>query len=638
MGEAYNPLQHHGSGEPAGHGGRSNASMEQKAFGRYRVTGELGRGAMGTVYRAVDPLIEREVAIKTLLPNLPPEVMAEVRERFLREAKSAGRMNHPNVVTIFDVGEQDGMAWMAMEILRGRSLQQILREEPRLPFERIADLVAQVADALDYAQQFQIVHRDVKPANVMVNDGWHAKLVDFGVAYVPSSTMTQTGTALGSPRYMSPEQVLGLPVDPRSDIFSLGVVLYEMLTHRTPFERPSDTTVFALMNRIAGEAHQPVRSLDANIPAAFDVILARSLAKKAEERYARAGDMARELRGFKTLATAPAAPRPAPVGDATVVMPRTASPMPPSPAGYEKTVVMPGSAASVNREKEEKDRSKLLSDMDSFAKDFEAQEQAAIAAEHEAQRQKQEALQKWGETEAKKRAEFEMKLTGVVPDDASKSVRRSAALDMLRKKAAEQGPREDPAKKKLEQDLALDKSVRAAFQYLAEFGKELNEVQPVAGSPYDFIYLGKIEGVMLSDAFVDMRLQRIEGRDVCDHVIFRFRVRPQAPAKAVLIGPDIARLQQYLQAMRVPFDLQPVAKNDFGQVTRAAFTVSASLPCEAILRADYAAGKVVCELTNVRRAGRLACRFDAKVLDDVTDDFARYVLGADADFEKLFNR
>src|SRR5450756_78905 len=133
--------------------------MIHTTLGRYRILGELGRGAMGTVYRAHDPLIEREVAIKTLHPNLPEEVIAEVRPRFLREAKSAGQLNHPNIVTIFDVGEQDGVAYMAMELLEGRSLQQILAESARLPFQTIADLVAQIADALDRAQQLGIVHR-----------------------------------------------------------------------------------------------------------------------------------------------------------------------------------------------------------------------------------------------------------------------------------------------------------------------------------------------------------------------------------------------------------------------------------------------------------------------------------------------
>jgi len=613
--------------------------MDPKTFGRYRVLSELGRGAMGTVYRAVDPLIEREVAIKTLLPNLPEEVMVEVRERFLREARSAGRMNHPNVVTIFDVGEQDGVAWMAMEILQGRSLQQVLREDPRLPFDRIADLVAQVAEALDYAQEFGIVHRDVKPANVMVNQAWRAKLVDFGVAFVPSSTMTQTGTALGSPRYMSPEQVLGLPVDPRSDIFSLGILLYEMLTNRTPFERPSDTTVFALMNRIAGEPHPPVRQIDPTIPAGFDGILDRALAKKCEERYTRAGQMAADLRNYKSLTAAPASPPPrAALGEETVVMPHAAARAPSAPSqAYEKTIAIPSTRAPVSA-KQEQERSKLLADLDDFAKSFEVQETAALQAEQEEQRRKKEAVDQWGATEAKKRAEFERKQDGLPPlaDDASPSLRRSAALDMLRKKAAEMPPRENTAKIKADQDVALDRSMRAAFQYLAEFVKELNEVRPAAGSPYDFIYLGKIPALSVGDAFVDIRLRKIDGKDFCDHLLFRYRVTPQAPAKAMLLGADITRLQQYLQSMRVVFELKEEAKNDFGQLSRATFSVSGSLPCEAIIRADYDNNKVIAELTNVRRPGRMSCRFDAKTLDEVTDDFARYVLGADDDFAKLF--
>lgn len=605
--------------------------MEQKTFGRYRVLAELGRGAMGTVYRAVDPLIEREVAIKTLLPNLPEEVMAEVRERFLREAKSAGRMNHPHVVTIFDVGEQDGVAYMAMEILQGRSLQQILREEGRLPFERIAELVAQIAEALDYAQEFKIVHRDVKPANIMVNPAWRAKLVDFGVAYVPSSTMTQTGTALGSPRYMSPEQVLGLPIDPRSDIFSLGVVLYEMLTRKTPFERPSDTTVFALMNRIAGEPHQPACEVDPSVPKGFETILDRALAKKAEQRYSRAAEMANDLRDFKNVV---AGARPEPVGEKTMVVQRPDAPA--TDTSYEKTVAV-ATAPRVDTVKGEKDRSKLLADLDDFAKNFEEQEKAALLAEQEERRKKQAELDKWSATEARKRAEFDRNADATATD-SSPSMRRSAALDMLRKQSAALPPREDKAKKKAELDAALDTSLRGAFQYLAEYVKELNEVTPAAGKPYDFIYLGKIPEVTVGDAFVDIRLRKIEGKDVCDHIIFRFRVTPVQPVKATIIGPDIERLGQYLKAMRVIFEMKEDAKDDFGKVKRATFTVTGSLPCEATIRGDYDNALVLAELTNVRRAGRMQAKFDAKTLDDVADDFARYVLGADDDFARLFTR
>src|SRR5919197_4506746 len=271
--------------------------QQYEKLGRYRILGELGRGAMGAVFRAVDPLIEREVAIKTLLPDIPAELVDEVRERFLREARSAGRLNHPNIVTIFDVGEDAGVAYIAMELLEGRSLQQMMRSQPRMPHAAVADIAAQVADALDHAQQYRIVHRDIKPANVMVAASGRCKLTDFGIAYVPTSSMTQTGTALGSPKYMSPEQVAGITVDGRADLFSLGVVLYEMLTGRNPFVRDGDTTPLPVMHRISVEPHRPMRELDPALPPAFDRIIGRALAKKPQERYARAAEMMRSKAG-----------------------------------------------------------------------------------------------------------------------------------------------------------------------------------------------------------------------------------------------------------------------------------------------------------------------------------------------------
>src|SRR3954464_9669507 len=354
----------------------------EKTFGRYKVVGELGRGAMGAVYSAVDPLIERDVAIKTLLPNVPEEAMDEVRERFIREARSAGRLNHPNIVTIFDVGEQNGVAYIAMELLEGRSLQQLLKDGSKFPHHVAAELTAQVADGLDLAQQYKIVHRDVKPANIMVNGAGRAKLTDFGVARVDSSSMTQTGAALGSPKYMSPEQVLGLAVDPRSDIFSLGVVLYEMLARRTPFERPTDTTVFSLMNRIAGEPHPALRSLDPKIPEGFERIVNRALAKKPEQRYARGGEMAAELRAMRTGAASPA-----------------------SGAGaYEKTMVMGAGAKGAAQDPAL--ATQLITDLERFATDFEHEEQARIRAEDEARRRKEEELRRWGEEQERRREAF----------------------------------------------------------------------------------------------------------------------------------------------------------------------------------------------------------------------------------------
>jgi serine/threonine protein kinase len=592
--------------------------VDQKTLGRYKILGELGRGAMGAVYRALDPVIDREVAIKTLLPNLPADVMQEVRERFIREARSAGRLNHPNIVTIFDVGEHDGLAYIAMELLEGHSLQQILRHPQRLAFSTTANLIAQVADALDVAQRYKIVHRDVKPANVMVDSTGRAKLTDFGVAYVPSSTMTQTGTALGSPRYMSPEQVLGLPIDPRSDIFSLGVVLYEMLARRTPFEQPQDTTVFALMNRIAATPHPRLRSIDPSIPEAFEHIIDRALAKKPEERYQRAGEMAKDLREFRSLQ--PDASRPA------------------SPADHEKTVAL-SNLPRTRPPEDDKVRTQLITDLDKFVEQYDREEQERIAQEEAERLRKEEEIRRWAEAEAKKRDEFERTQAqpAAVASETS-TIIKGRALDLLRKQAAAQPPRENPAAARAKAIGELDQAMREAFQYLAELVREVNAVSHTTTQPYEFIYIGKLPLVTLGEAFVDARPRNIDGKSVSDHIFMRYRITPTQPARANLLGDDIDRCEQYLKIMKVKFTQRVLAKNDFGKVTRAEVTVTGSLPCELNVRADYDANMVALELTNVRRLGRVQHRLTRQQFSDAVDDLARYILGVDDDFERVAQR
>ena len=267
-------------------------------LGRYRVEAELGRGAMGRVYLAHDPFLDRKVAIKTLKPDLGDEIVLEMKARFLREAKSAGRLNHPNIVTLYDVDVAGDVAFIAMEYLEGRSLRQLMDEGAALPYDRIADIIAQIAEALDYAGRFGIVHRDVKPANIIVSPRGLAKLTDFGLAYVPSSQMTQRGNILGSPKYLSPEQVQEQPMDGRADLFSLGVVLYELLARRTPFEAP-ESTLFDLMERIVNQPAAPLAGNDPSLPPAFDAILSRALAKDPAERFQRGREFAEALRALR---------------------------------------------------------------------------------------------------------------------------------------------------------------------------------------------------------------------------------------------------------------------------------------------------------------------------------------------------
>jgi hypothetical protein len=468
-----------------------------------------------------------------------------------------------------------------------------------------------VADALDAAYQFKIVHRDVKPANIMVAPNGRAKLTDFGVARVDSSSMTQTGAALGSPKYMSPEQVLGLPVDPRSDIFSLGVVLYEMLAQRTPFERPTDTTVFSLMNRIAGEPHPSLRSADPQIPEGFERIVNRALAKKPEQRYTRAGEMAAELRSLR--GGAPAA------GAAAAA------------AAYEKTMVVnPGKAAPQDPAL----ATQLITDLEKFATDFEREEQARIRADEEARRRKEEELRKWGEEQERRREAFH-KTEAAAGADSTGGLRRGA-LDFLKKQASTtQSLREDTAAARQKAMASLDAAMRAALQYLAEVVKEMNALTPTSALPYHFLYLGKLPAVHLGDGFVDMRPIHLPGKDICERVTMRYRVVPAAPVRVSLVGEDIKRCIEYLKSVKVEYKAQAEGRNEMGKVTKAAFLVNSALPCEILIRGDYEAPSVVIELNNVRRPGRVQCRLAVEQLEHATDDLARYVLGVDDDFEKL---
>jgi len=263
-------------------------------LGRYKVISEIGQGAMGTVYKAVDPIIDRTVAIKTINLNLSRQELEEYEARFQQEIKAAGRLNHPNIVTIYDVGKTDQVAYMAMEFLEGKELKDIITSGKLLPPDQMVDIISQVADGLWFAHQQNIVHRDVKPSNIMVMRGGIAKITDFGIARLPNSAVkTMTGLILGSPRYMSPEQVIGKTIDARSDIFSLGVVLYEAMTGVAPFDGDN---VNAIMYATVNTTPVPPSHHNRNIPAMLDLIVAKAMAKTLDDRYQSVKELGDDLR------------------------------------------------------------------------------------------------------------------------------------------------------------------------------------------------------------------------------------------------------------------------------------------------------------------------------------------------------
>jgi len=266
-------------------------------IGKYRVLSEIGRGAMGVVYKAVDPIIGRTVAIKTIRFDVLTNAAQreEAQKRFLREAQSAGSLTHPNIVTIYDVGEAEGLSYIAMEYIEGRSLESLLASGMRWDAAAAAVFVVQVAEALETAHRKGIVHRDIKPGNILVDAEGRPHLVDFGIARITSSAMTQTSMVMGTPFYMAPEQIAGRKIDQRADIFALGAVFYEMLTLEKPFGGDTLTTV---IYKIMHEAPVPVRSIRGELPARLEAVVDKALAKDPDRRYPSCGEFVRDLRPF----------------------------------------------------------------------------------------------------------------------------------------------------------------------------------------------------------------------------------------------------------------------------------------------------------------------------------------------------
>jgi len=268
--------------------------MEEQKLGRFELVAEIGRGAMGIVYKAKDPMLERTVAIKTINMGMDTDGAEMYEKRFYQEARAAGGLNHPNIVTIYDIGKTENVCYMAMEYIEGPELRTLLLPGRPLPIARALSVAAQVAEGLAYAHERGVVHRDIKPANIMVPESGPVKITDFGIARMRSSNVqTQTGMMMGSPKYMSPEQVIGKRADHRSDVFSLGVILYEMLTGAAPFTGES---VNAVMYQIVNFVPPAPSAINPAAPAALDLIVGRMIAKALDERFQSAAEIARGLR------------------------------------------------------------------------------------------------------------------------------------------------------------------------------------------------------------------------------------------------------------------------------------------------------------------------------------------------------
>jgi predicted Ser/Thr protein kinase len=290
-------------------------------LGKYEIRGTLGRGAMGTVYDGWDPLIARRVAIKTVaLPESPDPETAEEIARFKREAQAAGRLTHPNIVAVYDYGETESLAYIVMEFVEGPSLKELLDRHERFALPDLQRVMEDLLAGLQFSHERGVVHRDIKPANIMLTRDGRAKIADFGIARIEASSMTQAGTMLGTPAYMSPEQFMAQVVDARSDVYSAGVVLYQLLTG----ERPFDGGLTAIMHKVLNTEPPPPSQLSVTAPAALDPVVRRAMAKRPEDRYPSAAAFAEAIRA--------ALAQPQPAADAEATLVGSAAPARPAPA------------------------------------------------------------------------------------------------------------------------------------------------------------------------------------------------------------------------------------------------------------------------------------------------------------------
>jgi len=309
---------------------------DMSTIGKYEIRRELGRGAMGIVYEGYDPMIKRIVALKTIRADqLAGENAESVIARFRREAQAAGRLNHPNIVSIYDIGEEGGTWYIAMEFVQGRELKSYFEANERFSPPDIVRIMTQMLDALGYSHKLGVIHRDIKPANVILLDGGGVKVADFGIAHIESSNMTQAGTVMGTPSYMSPEQIMGLPIDGRSDLFSAGVILYQFLTG----ERPFSGSATATMHKVLEEDPLPPSRFNVQVPGAMDAVVRKALAKRPDERYQNADEFAAALR-------AAAEKQPAPAADATALAAPEATLLAPKDATRTQRIAPAGAPSS----------------------------------------------------------------------------------------------------------------------------------------------------------------------------------------------------------------------------------------------------------------------------------------------------
>jgi serine/threonine-protein kinase len=597
-------------------------------IGRYELVAELGRGAMGAVYRALDPLIQREVAVKTIRMHLAPREEADFRARFMREAKAAGRLNHPSIVTIYDAGEWHGVAYIVMAYLPGASLREIAVPGRPMPLDACLSIARQVAEGLACAHAAQVIHRDIKPANIMVGPDQRACITDFGIARVEGVSRTQTGIILGSPKYMSPEQIQGLPLDPRTDLYSLGATLYEIATGRPPFGAPG-MSIMDLMQQVVGDAPPPPRSLSPDLPADVEEVILRALAKDRAHRHADASALAADLARLAARAGIArpsrsekvAAPRRLVAADAAETTLATATP--------EGSASLGGSDAGLGQDAFHR---QLLDDIDAFSRlDVPSILPAETAPGTPSYLADASFPQLSGELLAA------LDGTGPSAQSATRAAESAPAIahesTLLRALASRaamvESLRTDPTEeaRKLAALRRRDERARGVAAYLRDFCRHMNTLQPPLGRVYPLMSIGQIQGLHWAQGDAGHHAREIDDEPLTTTVWMECRLKGEGSLVAEREGDGIETLRRQLREFELPFVTEEI-RGRKGWVQRMRYRIAFDVAVRVAIQLEEDPDSAVLQTQNLDRLSQARYTVAAEHLDTaLCDELARTILG-----------
>lgn len=561
-------------------------------LGKYEIRRELGRGAMGIVYEGFDPYIERIVALKTVLKSVIDSSEAEEAfGRFRREAQAAGRLTHPNIVSVYEYGEDNDMAFIAMEFVTGKELKWYFDRGERFQLKDSLHIMSQLLEALDYSHSHSVVHRDIKPANIVVNSDSQVKVVDFGIARIESSELTQVGTVLGTPTYMSPEQFMGITADGRSDLYSAGVILYQFLTG----ERPFTGNMTTIMHKVMYQAPVPPSTLNPEVTKTLEEVVKKAMAKLPEERFQTAAEFIKALR--LAMSTSAVAAEKVVDSDATVSVAskrqemRADAPAPASIAGF--------------------DLSALMFDIESSKSTQPISDTSAAISVHVAV--PAPSSQPGSQSSLLARLEGEVQET--------MSMKKSAAHDL---QSAAQHMQED----RLARNQRLHETLGSLYKFFSTFAQQVNKMEPAISRSYRFGRQRAYANLTCRNAFADTRKQDISETALLDYALFD--VRLWAPKPVVITWPwdQVEELKGQLQKLklRALTDLESSGKRPKQEWMEV--TLAPDFLQQLKFKSNYDKGCIEVQTLNLEALGVVVFNLE---LGDVTqglmDDIGLFILG-----------